>query len=180
MVRHINEIIIHATATKPNWMSGHGTLAKVQEIARWHTSPPPDGRGWRAIGYHRVIDRNGQIANGRPIAQVGAHVKGHNANSIGIALIGGHGGSADDKFQDHFTPAQDKALREEIERIKKVYPTITMISPHHLYARKGCPCFNVQEWLDEDRKAVKAMDRALGDVPLIEMLANFLKGIFKR
>lgn len=176
MVRHINEIIIHTTATRPEWMEGHGTLAKVQEIARWHT----EVNGWRAIGYHRVIDRDGTIANGRPIAQVGAHVKGHNANSIGIALIGGYGGAADDKFSDHYTPAQDKALRAEIARLKDIYPHIVAISPHHSYANKACPCFRVRDWLDEDKKTVKEEHRAIGDVPLIEILLNMLKRIFKR
>ena len=36
-MRQINEIIIHCTATRPAWMAGSGTLAKVQEIAKWHT-----------------------------------------------------------------------------------------------------------------------------------------------
>ncbi len=105
-MRHINEIILHTTATRSEWMVGHGTLAKVQEIALWHTRD----RKWRAIGYHYLIDRDGTVANGRPLEQVGAHVKGHNSNSIGIALIGGFGGSADDLFKDHYTPAHRQPL----------------------------------------------------------------------
>jgi N-acetyl-anhydromuramyl-L-alanine amidase AmpD len=142
-MRHINEIIIHTTATRPEWMAVHGTLAKVQEIARWHVRD----RGWRAIGYHYIIDRDGTVANGRPLEQVGAHVKGHNANSIGIALLGGFGGAADDMFADHYTPAQDKALRKLIADLQTRFPEIGKVTGHSTYARKSCPCFIVGEWL---------------------------------
>lgn len=168
MVRHIDEIIIHTTATRPDWMAANGTLAKVQEIARWHT----EDRGWRAIGYHRIIDRDGTIANGRPIAQIGAHTKGRNANSIGIALIGGFGGAADDKFFDHYTPAQDKALREEIARLKSIYP-IERVTGHNQFAAKGCPCFIVAEWLREE--APEAPKQTFSD-----WLAEFIKRISRR
>ena len=46
-------------------------------------------RGTRDIGYHFVIQRNGEVDEGRPIEQTGAHVKGHNHDSIGICYIGG-------------------------------------------------------------------------------------------
>jgi N-acetylmuramoyl-L-alanine amidase len=164
-MREINEIVIHCSATRPDWMKANGTLGRVQEIARWHTA-----RGWRAIGYHRLIDRDGTIANGRPIAQVGAHVKGHNKHSIGICLLGGFGGSADDLFLDHFTKAQDKALRAEIKRLRKTYRTITKVSGHHEYANKACPCFRVQPWLDEDRKEVARDERELIGTPFAWLL----------
>ena len=139
-MRPIHEIIIHATATPANWRAGQPTSAKVAEVRRWHLD-----RGWSDIGYHYLIDRDGSIAAGRPLERVGAHVQGHNTGSVGIALFGGKGGVADGMFEDSYTPAQDKALRGLIGRLKAVYP-ITQISGHNEYANKACPCFKAMEW----------------------------------
>jgi N-acetylmuramoyl-L-alanine amidase len=84
-MRHINEIIVHATATRPEWMAGNSTVEKRDEITRWHV----EARGWSDIGYHMIIDRDGTRATGRPTFRIGAHVKGHNSNSLGVSLIGG-------------------------------------------------------------------------------------------
>ena len=141
-MRHINEIIIHCSATPVNWMSGAEAQAKVNEIRRWHV----EERGWSDIGYSHIIDRDGTVALGRPIEKAGAHTKGRNANSIGICLIGGQGGSANDVFGDNFTQAQDNALRTLIAGLKREYPTIEKISGHNQYAAKACPCFNAPAW----------------------------------
>ena len=113
-MRQINEIILHCSATKPEWMRGQRGEAKVAEIRRWHMSAP---NNWRDIGYHYLIDRDGLIYPGRPVQQTGAHGKGRNTGTIGICLIGGHGAGAHDKFHDHFTPAQEKALLRQLARL---------------------------------------------------------------
>lgn len=141
-MRHINEIIIHCSATPVNWMSGAEAQAKVNEIRRWHV----EERNWSDIGYSHIIDRDGTVVLGRPIEKAGAHTKGRNANSIGICLIGGQGGSANDVFGDNFTQAQDNALRTLIAGLKREYPTIEKISGHNQYAAKACPCFNASAW----------------------------------
>jgi N-acetylmuramoyl-L-alanine amidase len=148
-MRHINEIIVHATATRPEWMAGNTTLEKRDEIERWHV----EDRGWSAIGYHMIIDRDGTRATGRPPFRMGAHVKGHNSNSLGVSLVGGFGGLADDKFSDNFTPAQDKELRVLIDEWQAKFPDIVKISGHNEYANKACPCFDVSEWLWNRRAA---------------------------
>tara|TARA_R110002153_G_scaffold24259_5_gene77633 strand:- start:9862 stop:10137 length:276 start_codon:yes stop_codon:yes gene_type:complete len=62
-------------------------------------------------------------------------------------LVGGHGGSAADKFSNHFTPEQDKALREYLKEKQVAFPSITKISGHNEYAaNKGCPSFDVPTW----------------------------------
>lgn len=141
-MRHINEIIIHCTATPVNWMSGAEAQAKVNEIRRWHV----EERGWSDIGYHYIIDRDGTVATGRPVSKAGAHTKGKNANSIGISLVGGQGGSANDVFGDNFTQAQDNALRTLIAGLKREYPSIEKVNGHNQYAAKACPCFNAPAW----------------------------------
>ena len=144
-MRKINEVIIHCSATRPNWMQDMGGLAKVAEIRRWHV----EDRNFSDIGYHYVIDRSGEVFDGRPEARAGAHVKGRNFNSIGICLIGGFGGSAGDIFDNHFTAEQEAALRKLIGQLQRRYTDITKISGHNQYAPKACPCFSVPAWLKE-------------------------------
>lgn len=83
-MRKINLIIIHCTATI------EGRDYTVSTIDSWHRQ-----RGFDCIGYHYVVYRDGTVHEGRPVAKVGAHCAGHNANSIGVCYIGG----VDDKQQ---------------------------------------------------------------------------------
>lgn len=143
-MRDINEIIIHTLATPKGWMHGKSIDQKVAEVKRWHT----DERGWSDIGYHYVIGREGEAREGRPLERAGAHVKGHNKNSIGISLEGGKGGNRRDAFLDNFTVEQGTALLNMIERLQKEFGPLK-ISGHYYYANKECPCFNVTEFLNQ-------------------------------
>ena len=142
-MRQINEIIVHCTATNPSWFIDRDAHEVAAEIKRWHTQE----RGWSDIGYHYIIHRNGQIAKGRPIERTGAHTRGRNKGSIGIALVGGRGGSADDAFEDNFTEDQGRELAALIDVLKDDFPTISTVSGHNDYASKACPCFDVGSWV---------------------------------
>jgi hypothetical protein len=145
MQRKITEIIVHCTATRPDWWDRKSTAAKVAEIRRWHTAPKPAGNGWSDIGYHFLIDRDGTIAKGRDMSRDGAHVLGRNKGTIGISLFGGHGSAETDHFADHFTPKQDAALRTLIADLRKQYGDVP-VTGHNQYAAKACPGFNVPAW----------------------------------
>jgi hypothetical protein len=99
VMRKIDEIIIHCTATRPNWWEDKTTEEKVAEVKRWHVQD----NGWSDLGYHYLIDRDGTVAKGRPVEKAGAHCKGHNSTTIGVSLFGGHGSSERDTFNEHFT-----------------------------------------------------------------------------
>ena len=146
-MRPLDEIIIHCTATRPEWWELRSTADKIAEVRRWHV----EERGWRDIGYHFLIDRNGYTVAGRPLDQVGSHTKGKNTGTIGIALFGGHGAAADDKFGDHFTPDQDQSLRALLVRLMRQYPGIRTVSGHNHYAKKACPGFSVPSWYAKAR-----------------------------
>lgn len=127
-MRTINSIIIHCTATKP--------LAhiNVNDVRRWHRE-----RGFSDIGYHYLILVDGTVETGRPLSAIGAHCKGHNAHSIGVCYVGGlnaKGAPADTR-----TPAQRKALRQLLTRLKQQFPAAT-IHGHRDFTTKACPCFN--------------------------------------
>jgi N-acetylmuramoyl-L-alanine amidase len=142
-MRKIDEVVVHCTATRPAWWDGRSTEDKVQEVRRWHV----EDNGWRDIGYHWLIDRDGTVVKGRDESAKGAHVKGRNSTTIGIALFGGHGSCKDDTFEENFTPEQNTALRQLIAEIEQRH-AITKISGHHEYANKACPGFNVSSWLN--------------------------------
>ena len=137
-MRTINLLIVHCSATKPFMDIG------AVEIRKWHTDPKPKGNGWRDIGYHFVIRRDGTVEDGRPIDQVGAHVAGHNSDSIGICLVGG----VDDAGVPaaNFTPEQWKALEALLRVLRAKFPKST-IHGHNEYAAKACPSFDVNEWI---------------------------------
>jgi len=147
-MRRFDTLIIHCSATPPDWMAGKGVKAKRDEIDRWHK-----GRGWSEIGYHYVIDRDGATTTGRHLNKTGAHVKGHNTGSVGVCLVGGRWPDgrwalASDDFADHFTAEQDKALRDLIEDLCERYPAVKHIKGHNDYtSAKGCPGFKVGDWL---------------------------------
>lgn len=131
--REIREIIIHCSATP------EGKDYTVADIDRWHRA-----RGYRMIGYHFVIYRDGSIHVGRPKDEPGAHCKGHNTVSIGICYIGGLSNEGIPK--DTRTPQQRDSLLGLIEQLQEEFPHAT-IHGHNEFANKACPCFNVPEEL---------------------------------
>lgn len=128
-MRAVNEIILHCTATPPS-MS-----VTIPTLDRWHRAA-----GMTSCGYHYVIARDGTIMHGRPLDVVGAHCKGHNETSIGIAYVGGV--NEDMQPEDNRTPAQTIALRELCKSLQVVFGDL-QISGHNRYAAKACPCFDV-------------------------------------
>lgn len=129
-MRNINKIIVHCSATK------EGKAFNVADITRWHKQ-----RGFATIGYHWVVLLDGTIQQGRAEMTMGAHCKGHNANSIGICYIGGL--DENGKSKDTRTPEQKKSLLELLKRLKKDYPNAT-IHGHREFANKDCPCFDAK------------------------------------
>jgi N-acetylmuramoyl-L-alanine amidase len=167
-MRAITEIIIHATATRPNWWASKSAKQKVQEVRRWHV----EDNGWAGIGYHYLIDRDGTVVKGRPIERAGAHVRGHNKDTIGIALFGGHGGAKDELFSANFTREQGIELRRLIVTLQDKYGQLKL-SGHHEYANKACPCFDVQKWY------VKIPHYLGGTTSTANPFADFIAAILK-
>ena len=134
-MREIKEIILHCTATQ------EGREVHVADVDRWHKQ-----QGWECIGYHYLITLDGKIEKGRPEWKIGAHCKGHNNVSIGIAYVGGV--DYQGKPKDTRTDAQKRALVQLLREVRGRYPKAT-IHGHNEFATKACPSFNVQKWLTE-------------------------------
>ena len=131
-MRRITEIIIHCTATK------EGEEVTVADVTAWHIE-----RGFRTIGYHYLISLTGEVWQGRPLEETGAHAKGHNLYSIGICYVGGLDNNSKPKPKDTRTPLQKKAMLELIKELKQKYPKAT-IHGHYEFANKACPCFDAR------------------------------------
>ena len=130
-MREINRIILHCSATR------EGQDIDAATIKRWHT----EDRGWSDIGYHYVIKLDGCLEAGRPIHKTGAHVKGHNADSIGICYIGGV--DEDMNPKDTMTPEQEDTFRELVQSLRMVWTEHLTLHGHNEYSSKDCPSFKV-------------------------------------
>jgi len=95
------------------------------------------GFGWHGVGYHRVINRDGRIEQGRPDYWIGAHVYGHNEISLGVCLIG----------RTNFTDAQFQSLETILLEWKEQHPTAEVVGHCDFeYTDKTCPNFNAKQW----------------------------------
>lgn len=127
-------IVLHCSASPPS--------AKVNAatIDRWHRE-----RGFRKIGYHFVINRDGKVETGREQFEIGAHAENYNAVSVGICLVGG----VNDKNEpeDNFTQAQWKALERVVRQQTNVFPQAKVLGHRDLpNVRKACPSFDAKAW----------------------------------
>lgn len=154
-MRDIKKIYIHCTASR--W----GTVEIIDE---WHRK-----RGFEAkheettyhIGYHYLVLNSyetvhslldpvgnitdGRVEPGRPVALQGAHVKGDNSHSIGIAYVGLTP-----------TPAQYNAMLFLCRKLmgRFVLTTEEIFGHHEFYLNSGapmkktCPNFNMETFRD--------------------------------
>lgn len=125
-MRKISKIIVHCSD------SDYPKHDDISVIRKWHV----DERGWRDVGYHFFIKSDGQVQVGRPVEQVGAHVKNHNRDSIGICLHGRH----------NFTEKQFNALKSLLfDLIRQFDLTTNDVYGHRDFdSKKTCPNFDVK------------------------------------
>lgn len=163
ITRLVTALVLHCSAT-PSGQYLKGAAPVV--IDGWHLA-----RGFKrsalaglafnsdlaAIGYHYVIDINGQVWTGRHVDEVGAHVAGHNAQTIGICLVGGAQARAS------YTLDQWQALAALVRRLLPLMPPQPQprvlghrdLSPDadgdgKITSRdwlKTCPGFDVSAWV---------------------------------
>ncbi len=128
-MRLIHTIVIHCAATKGD--------VSAATIRKWHKD-----KGWRDIGYHLLIRTSGAVEIGRPIEQAGAHVRGHNKDSIGICIAGGRDGTT-----DSYTPEQWHMLEIVVQGLVTKYGAV--VKGHNDYTNaKTCPNFDAKEWFE--------------------------------
>lgn len=143
--RHpVKEVVLHCAAIKTGQFSHMTPFQVFATINRWHTE-----RGFtQGFGYHGLFMPDGTFYTGRPFSMVGAHVKGHNAGTLGFLVIESREITHVGDFADWFTAAQSAALKAKLKDLRASHG-IERISGHNDYAAKLCPGFKVHshEWL---------------------------------
>lgn len=134
-MRRIRILVIHHTA-------GLRTDT-VHDIRRYHLR-----MGYSDIGYHYLITPEGEVFHGRPVKRVGAHAKGHNADSIGVALIGNY-------EEERPTQQALEALEGLIDHLRQRYG-VDQVVGHGELVRTRCPGRYVLAWIQEWRAKQRA------------------------
>lgn len=138
-MRKLDTIILHCTATKFD----HDI--SVEDINIWHKA-----RGFKMCGYHYLVKLDGTIEFGRPLDMVGAHCRGFNKHSVGIAYAGG----IDENKQSSNTmnEVQEDSIFFLIESLAIVFGDLRLLGHNDLTDLKSCPNFNVGEWWVDQQK----------------------------
>ena len=140
-------LVIHCTATP------EGREVSSADIRRWHTSPPPKGRGWNQVGYTDMIHLDGRterlVENNEDAWvdpwEITNGAKGYNSVSRHVVYVGGLASDAK-TAKDTRTAAQLKTMTAYVKSFHKRFPDVRIIG-HNEVAAKACPSFDVQRWL---------------------------------
>ena len=124
-------LVLHCSATRCN------QNYTVEQLMRDHKA-----RGFRTIGYHFYIRRDGTMTQHRRLLEVGAHARPYNRCSIGICYEGGldeHGKPCDTR-----TAAQTDRLRQLLEELHRLFPKAEIVGHRDLPGTtpKACPCLD--------------------------------------
>lgn len=140
----VTHVVIHYSATP---IERDYTAADIDKMHRQS--------GFREIGYHYFIRRDGTVETGRDLSQpgrfeVGAHAKGNNAASIGICYEGGVRAAAPNVGFDSRTPAQIRAMTDLIRDLHDRFPGAIVEGHRDMPgAATQCPGFDARAWWDE-------------------------------
>lgn len=90
--RRIDELVVHHT-WRPT-AAEYGGIATVRGIRNYHMRV----RGWSDNGYHAMVAPTGEIFLCRPLGRSGAHTRGRNAHSVGVAFIANFDAEEPDQY----------------------------------------------------------------------------------
>ena len=127
-MRKITMIVLHCSGVMPN------VHQDIRVLGDYHRK-----KGWKCVGYHEYVRRDGTVQHGRPIWEAGAHVVGHNKYSIGICYEGRL--DSNGKAADTRTPEQVRTLRQLVEHYHAYFPNAVILGHNDLNPDKPCPCF---------------------------------------
>lgn len=138
-MRIIDKIIVHCSATD--------LYCNPETFRNYYIG----SLGWIDCPYHYLIDVYGEIHEMRPISVVGAHCKGQNETSIGVALIGG-------KYGFDFSFDQLLSLLALLKRLSNTYKIdrSSIFAHNDFNKNKTCPNFNVKTLLQYEKGFYKA------------------------
>jgi hypothetical protein len=104
-------ITIHHDGMTPFWgVTDLEARLRLEWILNGHR-----GKGWSDIGYHYIVDRSGNVWQGRDVTRwQGAHVKNRNENNIGVMCMGNF-------MLQRPSAAQIAGLNRTVAQLQRVY-----------------------------------------------------------
>ena len=127
-------LVVHCSATRCN------QDYTVDMLRRDHLA-----RGFRKIGYHFYIRKDGTMTQHRMLLEVGAHARPYNRCSIGICYEGG----LDERGNpcNTLTAAQRERMTDLLKHLHKVFPKARIVGHRDLPGTtpKACPCLDAQQ-----------------------------------
>ena len=130
-MRTINLIVLHCTATRVT------QDFTVEDLKACHLA-----RGFKTIGYHYYITKDGTLYPCRPEREVGAHARHYNAHSIGICYEGGL--DENGKPANTLTREQYDRLHDLFYILHQLFPNAKIVGHRDLPGTtpKDCPCLD--------------------------------------
>lgn len=127
----IRFLVLRCSATRCN------QAYTVEQMTRDHKA-----RGFRTIGYHFYIRRDGTLTQHRKLLEVGAHARPYNRCSIGICYEGGL--NEQGKPANTLTAEQTERLKELFSLLKRLFPEAEIVGHRDLPGTtpKDCPCLD--------------------------------------
>lgn len=140
-MQFIEKITIHHDGMPPTELHGMDQCARqIESIRRGHRS-----NGWADIGYHYVIDPDGRVWEGRPIALQGAHVKEYNPHNMGILVLGNF------EEQQPTSQALSSLDRFVATQMHQYRVPLNRVFTHQELASTACPGRNLQRYMERTR-----------------------------
>lgn len=127
-MRKIEYLVVHTTATPQNT-----TVESIKNYWKNHLK-------WRSVGYHVLIDKDGNLHRLSELAKPTNGAAGFNSVSLHVSYIGGI--DKNGKPIDNRTDAQKASLIEVLTEWKRLFPNAKIVGHRDLGAKKACPCFN--------------------------------------
>ena len=117
----VRYIILHCSATRCN------SDYTVEQLLRDHRA-----RGFRTIGYHFYVRRDGTVSQHRRLLEVGAHCRPFNRCSIGVCYEGGldsEGHPADTLTPEQFENLEaTQKMMDQLDHLKEGSLLLALIS----------------------------------------------------
>ena len=153
---YFNKMTLHHSAGFSAETLDEG-IAQMQAIQTFHQ----DVRGWSDIGYHFVIDKAGNIYQGRPETVIGAHTGGSNTGNIGACLLGCYHPPASDNYfcYDEMTGPSNESIIKLFAWTSQTYNIPPYLLKGHRdyydFEYTSCPGNNLWSLLPELRQDVE-------------------------
>lgn len=128
-------LVLHCSATRRN------QDYSVEDLRRDHKA-----RGFRDIGYHFYVRRDGSMTQHRRLLEVGAHARPYNRCSIGVCYEGGL--DENGKPCNTMTKEQSNRLADLFRNLRIAFPKAKIVGHRDLPGTtpKECPCLDTAEW----------------------------------